>query len=441
MKQLKISDNSQKNKSDFSEIPGLTAKIADKTLFQLAKEGLFVFPEAVEDTEDITGDQCILQGINDSFRTGNVMGFLGYGDERLIINSRFSSGDNDFFFQYMLDRVMDFPNIVDLDTDADPDSRLFHLLLFLFPQYLKKALRKGIYKTYIRRRYNDSNVKGTIDIARHIKENTPFTGRIAYSQREYSFDNDLTELIRHTIEFIKKKPYGHRLLAKAKDEVNLIIDATPGFEESDIHKVIIRNAQNTVRHAYYREYRNLQHLCLLILQHQSHQIGSGSRRIYGILFDGAWLWEEYIDLLVKDYFYHPKNKAGKGAQRLFSGNVGEIYPDFIGKDDNQRIIADAKYKPIGNIGSHDYLQVLAYMFRFDAKRGYYFYPEAEGEDDRRLWLNKGSTYENNVAPRDDISLTKHGLKIPECVDSYNSFLRRMQAYEGEFSRIFDQQVD
>lgn len=432
MKQLTIRDNTQSSKSDFSEIPDLTAKIADKTLSQLEREGLFVFPETVEDTEDITGDQLILQGINDTYRTGNVMGFLGYGDERLIISSRFSAGDNDFFFQYMLDRVMDFPNIVDLDTDADQDSRLFHLLLFLFPQYLKKAMRKGIYKTYIRRRYNDGNVKGSIDIARHIKENTPFTGRIAYSQREYSYDNDLTELIRHTIEFIKKKVYGHRLLAKAKDEVKLIIDATPGFEESDLHKVIVRNTQNIVRHAYYREYRNLQHLCLLILQHQSHQIGSSSRRIYGILFDGAWLWEEYVDLLVDDLFYHPMNKAGKDAQRLFSDNIGLIYPDFISKADRPRIIADAKYKPLENIGNRDYLQVLAYMFRFEARKGFYFYPEADNSTDKRLWLNRGSTYEKNVTPRNDISVTKHGLNIPTDTSHYDNFVNRMKTYEEKF---------
>ena len=99
-------------------------------------------------------------------------------------------------------------------------------------------------------------------------------------------------------------------------------------------------------------------------------------------------------------------------QRLFDGNVGLIYPDFISRNSEMRIIADAKYKPIDNIGNRDYLQVLAYMFRFDAKAGYYLYPEAEGSDDLKLWLNRGSTYEENVVPRDDISITKHGLKIP-----------------------------
>ena len=70
------------------------------------------------------------------------------------------------------------------------------------------------------------------------------------------------------------------------------------------------------------------------------------------------------------------NKSGKGAQYLFDGNTGLIYPDFIGKNPEARIIADAKYKPSENIGDRDYLQLLAYMFRFDSKQGFFIYPES-----------------------------------------------------------------
>ena len=45
-----------------------------------------------------------------------------------------------------------------------------------------------------------------------VKKNTPFIGNIAYSQREYSYDNYLMELVRHTIEFMKKTPCGSLLL-------------------------------------------------------------------------------------------------------------------------------------------------------------------------------------------------------------------------------------
>jgi 5-methylcytosine-specific restriction endonuclease McrBC regulatory subunit McrC len=130
------------------------------------------------------------------------------------------------------------------------------------------------------------------------------------------------------------------------------------------------------------------------------------------------------------------NNGGKGAQRLFAGNIGLIYPDFISKDIEARIIADAKYKPIDNIGNRDYLQMLAYMFRFDAKVGYYLYPEASGNEDLQLWMNKGSTYERNVTARDDICVTKHGLKIPVDAENYKIFESRMTASEKEFQQFF-----
>lgn len=395
-----------------------------------------MFPELVKDADDLTREQMILQGINDSFRTGNVMGFLGCGDERLIITSRFCGDSNDFFLQYLLGKVLDFPNIMDLETDADSNNPLFSYLIFLFPHYLKVAMRKGLFKKYIRYSYNDENVKGTIDVARHVKVNTPFVGRVAYSQREFSYDNPLTELVRHTIEFIKRKPYGNNLLVRIKDETKIVFDATPGYNFYDRKKIMEMNQKNPVNHGYFREYKALQRLCLLILRQQKHQIGFGTKQIYGILFDGAWLWEEYVASLIDGVFYHPMNKAGKDAQYLFEGNRGLIYPDFISKDPEIRVIADAKYKPIDNIGNQDYLQVLAYMFRFDAKKGYYLYPEAEGEEDLRLRLNDGSTFEKNVVPRDDIFVMKHGLKIPVDAESYIVFVQRMQENEAIFKQAF-----
>ena len=441
MKQLKIKDNSEKSKEEFSAIPKTVSMIADKTLSQLEKDGVFVFPELVNDTSGLSKEQIVLQSFNDSFRTGNVMGFLGYGKERLVIESRFGSENNDFFLQYLLEKVLNCPNIFDLESDANTENQILDLFIFLFPQYLKNAMRKGLFKSYIRVDYSDCNPKGTINVARHIKENTPFVGNIAYSQREYSFDNYLTELIRHTIEFIRRKPYGRYMLSKVKDEVNAVVEATGKYQLFDRQRILSENKKHVIRHAFYREYRALQFLCVLILQNQKQGIGSGNNHVYGILFDGAWLWEEYVNSLVSEYFYHPMNKARQGAQRLFSQHIGLIYPDFISRDKDFRIIADAKYKPISNIGNHDYFQVLAYMMRFDAKKGMYFYPEKSNEnDDMYLWLNKGTTYENNVVKRNDVCLIKHGLIIPQSAENYNDFSLKMNLAENDFKQMICDQV-
>ena len=93
MKLLRVKDNRLMLKSDFAPIQRVVDKIADKTLSELEKEGVFVFPEKIHDAPDIEEEQVVLQSYNNCYRTGNIMGFLGCGSERLAIESRFSSGD------------------------------------------------------------------------------------------------------------------------------------------------------------------------------------------------------------------------------------------------------------------------------------------------------------------------------------------------------------
>ena len=429
MKIPKVKDNTTYITSRFSCNQCIVSNILNKSLNQLDAEGLFIFPEAIKKVEDLTRDQMILQEFNGKYRTGNVMGFIGYGKERLIIQSRFCNDKEDYFLSYLLERVLNIPNIVSLDADTSSDKRLLNFLLFIFPKYLENAIRKGLYKQYIHKKYNDTNIKGKIDIPRHLTKNTPFIGSIAYSQRLFSYDNMLMELIRHTIEFIKSKSYGSIILSDIKEELKLIVNATQSYRTCDRQKIIEQNKKNPIRHAYFREYSALQRLCILILKSEKHDIGSGIQNSYGILFDGAWLWEEYINILLSSHFYHPKNKSKFGAQQLFSDGKGLIYPDFISKSTDPRLIVDAKYKPIENIRGRDYLQVLAYMYRFDASKGYYIYPDSEGQVPLVLNLNKGSTYENNVSARNDVNIIKLGSKIPNKSADYDDF--KMQIHESE----------
>lgn len=231
-------------KEDFAPVKNIVNLIADKTLEQLEKEGVFIFPELLKEATDITEDQMVLRSINDYYAMTNVMGFLGYGNERLVIESRFNSNQQDYFIQYMLEKVLDFPNVLKLSTNVNKEKRLLNLLLYLFPYYLKKAMRKGTFKKYTCNEYNDDHIKGTINISRHIKKNTPFIGNISYKQREFSYDNYVMELLRHTIEFIKRKPYGNMLLRKVKDEVSSVVAATGKYTIQDKRKIIQQNKKN-----------------------------------------------------------------------------------------------------------------------------------------------------------------------------------------------------
>lgn len=134
------------------------------------------------------------------------------------------------------------------------------------------------------------------------------------------------------------------------------------------------------------------------------------------------------------------NKARSGQQKLFSDGSGLIYPDFIGKNSANRIIVDAKYKPIRNIASGDYLQVLAYMFRFEAKWGYYIYPDMYNSNIKELMLNQGVTFENSVNPRENIGVKKVGLSIPCACDNYQEFVNRIQKSEEKLKQYFKEDL-
>ena len=98
MNLFKIKDNQLKLKTDFADVKAITDIIADKTFEQLEKDGIFVFPEVIKDADDISRNQMVLQSYNDKYVSGNIMGFLGAGDQRLVIESRFSTGE-DYLFQ------------------------------------------------------------------------------------------------------------------------------------------------------------------------------------------------------------------------------------------------------------------------------------------------------------------------------------------------------
>lgn len=351
-----------------------------KPLCELNDEypNLLIFPSDFKTNGDEIGNQHIFTIEANRLLTGNIMGFIGYRNTQVTIRSRFTKNDsNDYFLYYILMRVFKI-NLFDLKFGTDIES-VFDILIYLFPEYLKRALRQGIYKEYQSHNYNDTNVRGRIDIARHIRQNIPFTGKVAYTTREYSTDNHITQLIRHTIDYISWNTHGESILyndEETRDAIERICQATPSYNRKNLRQVVNSNIQ-PMRHPYFNEYSKLQRLCIQILRNEEIKYGyNDDNQFYGILFDGAWLWEEYLNTVLRDIgFKHPKNRTGEGGIQIFTDDIGfeKSMPDFYRSD----IIVDAKYKRYSewkNISRDDKNQLIAYMHLFKTKKGGFIVP-------------------------------------------------------------------
>lgn len=495
-------DKTQENANfSFSHYTELTS-IANIPLSELCKKNknLLVFPDNVGKTYGGIGDEVIFEmsgsfdfrtgfdsaqpaheNQNIKIKTGNLMGFIGTKSTQIQITSRFapavvetavaeprrssentnrSTNKNDFFLHYMLSKVF-CPNLIDLKFDAFSNVKnQFDYLCSLFPFYLKKAMKQGIYKTYQNFERNDANVRGVINVPRHIAKNIPFAGKVAYTERTRAYDNMLTELVRHTIEVIKTKPLGKTILSEkdTKSAVSQIVELTPAYNFFEREKIIFKNAK-PLSHPFYTEWKKLQKLCLAILKNQKINYHADSNEVYGILFDGAWLWEEYLaTILTKKphYFLHPENKESRGGLRFFASpdkkgeqdneetfdkNYRKIYPDFYREDCNKGdfdklnhhaiSILDAKYKHLENgVGREDLYQVVSYMHTMsktneNVLNGGFVFPY------------KNSGFDAAQPPKYKLSglggeISVMGFKIPQNAENFADFCKEIKSSEENF---------
>ena len=431
---MRIIDNQHRiAKEGFvKEYPKLSQALLDRTLDNLSKEdNIFIFPNDLKNSPDLEKDQKIFETINQKIKTGNVIGFLGCGQERLTISSRFSDESNDHFLHYLLHKVLHI-NLTSLDVALSREDKLYQLLMYLFPKYLQAAIRKGLYKEYHRFSYNDSHVKGVIDVGNHLKKNLPFTGNIAYTTREFTYDNPLMQLIRHTIEYIKTQKSFGALLDSNRETIAEVTRVTPSYKLADRAKFIRINKTKPLRHAYFREYRKLQEICLMILNREKNGLGYQEQKIHGILFDVSWLWEEYVYTLLPKGFVHPRNKDKTDGISVFSVGKRKVYPDFY--DRERKIVLDAKYKKLEftekGINREDLFQLISYSYILKAEKAGLIFPSMEQSVNSEI--GKVAGY--------GAQLKKCSIQIPQKVSSYSEFCKMMENSEEKFKANIEEEV-
>lgn len=423
------------------------SRIANVSVKELAAKNpnLLVFPYEIDKSYGRISGLPIFEmcGCAESFseaeiKTGNLMGFVGIGADNgaihLEIASRFSKSENDFFLHYMLGKVF-CENLFSLNYDAS-SGNVFDLLCFMFPLVLKNAVRQGIFKTYRTFERNDANVKGSVNLSRHIRQNIPFGGKIAYNERTQVFDNPLTELVRHTIEFIRTKPFGKSILnsdSETKSAVSQIVELTQNYSFHERHKIISENAK-PVSHPFFIKWKPLQKICLAILNHSKINYHSNETSVCGLLFDGAWLWEEYLNTILRPLgFVHPENKEHKGGLRMFKTDDElaldkdhrRIYPDFYKEGE---YILDAKYKHLQNgVGREDLYQVISYMHTMKLCRGGFIFPD----DGRTDFENRRYNLAGFGGTLDVLC-----MKISQNAESLQEFCELMKAEEENLLENF-----
>lgn len=429
MKVKMLYDNEVINDS-LTEHP-IIKKLINHDLKSLDRQKFIIFPQHINESNDLKEDNMIFQSRNGKIWTCNVVGIFSGSKDELRINSRFSNRtiNEDYFLRYMLQKVLNY-NVIEDSISSSEKMSYYNMLIFLFPYYLEEAMRKGVYKEYVKRQYNNTNISGTIDVARHVRSNIPFIGNVAYRTREFSYDNKLTQLVRHTIEKIQNEyQYILNNNDSIKKYVSLIKQKTTTYSKLKRFEVLQSNIMHPIRHSYYAEYAALQRLCIQILSEEKSGFDSDHQQIHGIIIDISWLWEEYIGK-VTGWKHYGRNKELATINLFQNSRRSPRYPDFsVGN-----LPIDTKYKK--NLDTrNDYNQMTTYIHIMNKEK-------------------KGKIRGGFIQPTSDVNPEKHGYKklgilcgfggemftykffIPQEASSYSEFLNRIRIVEEELKKDF-----
>lgn len=429
MKIKMLYDNEVINDS-LTEHP-IIKKLINHDLKSLDRQKFIIFPQHINESNDLKEDNMIFQSRNGKIWTCNVVGIFSGSKDELRINSRFSNRtiNEDYFLRYMLQKVLNY-NVIEDSISSSEKMSYYNMLIFLFPYYLEEAMRKGVYKEYVKRQYNNTNISGTIDVARHVRSNIPFIGNVAYRTREFSYDNKLTQLARHTIEKIQNEyQYILNNNDSIKKYVSLIKQTTTTYSKLKRFEVLQSNIMHPIRHSYYAEYAALQRLCIQILSEEKSDFDSDHQQINGIIIDISWLWEEYIGK-VTGWKHYGRNKELATISLFQNSRRSPRYPDFsVGN-----LPIDTKYKK--NLDTrNDYNQMTTYIHIMNKEK-------------------KGKIRGGFIQPTSDVNPEKHGYKklgilcgfggemftykffIPQEASSYSEFLNRIRIVEEELKKEF-----
>lgn len=368
---------------------------------------------------------------DDSFHldTGNLMGVLRFCDKekgasvQVEVLSRFDKGGNNFFLNYLLSKAFNCALGAE-PVSAQRSSLLDILLDIVFVRRLGEASKAGLLRHYREYRNNDWNFKGSLDLARHIRENVPLMHGIAYRKREIDLDVPVNRMIlmaaltvnRRHPEFFE----GDRDASDALRQLRMGVT-----DERDLRTLLSRrDCREPVTHPFFREvWEPLRQIARMILEDEQWTLFSQDAtedEVSGVVFDGSWLWEEYLaHVLSRKGFRHcVKGKSPEGMLYSLKNSrtgrsVGPMFPDFVLKEGGRYLqIADAKYKQPGLLRD-DRLQMIAYAHVFEAKTVRVIYPPPLDEAEKKQRKSDASSEDEQLE-----DATGQNLQPSEFEDSF-----------------------
>jgi len=238
-------------------------------------------------------------------------------------------------------------------------------------------------------------VRGKLDVRRTVRLRASGSDKVASSDERKTLLNPVSILIAHAFRHIQQwfpqQDLLHWLPSTLALRLQQVITAVGRNEPLPTPKEL-RSVRFT---SLTRDYKPLVALSQQIIKGRGIQLDQDSdERGQGLLLDVAELWEIFVLKVLQAVFINTAEvKHGTEGtddyllkSRMSKQRLGKLLPDYlIGNDDGVKLVADAKYKKLGDAPwmspkRDDLYQMCAYLTKYavdmrDSPRGMLIYPE------------------------------------------------------------------
>lgn len=334
----------------------------------------------------------------------------------------------------------------DMHMKRNRDQALFLLLSVVFVEQIRSAYKNGIFRCYRNYEKNDSRLRGRIQVERHIKASPIFNGKIAYTYREYTADNDINRIIFTAYRYLMKQngSFMRNLINnpkyhEVKDFFTQMGNVTTAASRQEIQQMLRQNKKK-ISHSVYQKWEPVRKTAIQILRHMGIKTyQSGISETTGVLINMPQMWESYLQRILEQI---PDVKFEIQYSKSILDHRRTLRPDFW--DQQHGIVLDAKYKngweeiakqKYKSWPREDTYQILSYMYSLRCKIGGIMFPV---KGDYTQINENGYMIDAHALPKHKVLLLP--LKIPEEQDQYKTFTAQIKKSEEDLQERLKSQI-
>ena len=352
---------------------------------------------------------------------------------RLVILPRLGTQ----FLVHMLEGITNFkmPESLTKHKEGDVWNSLYQLILRqLWVAKFAKADKYGLPRHTIKRVHQGMQIRGHLNVRKSILP--LFTKNEVVSEyREKEVDDTIGRIVYKAYDILADKKTGMtNLPQQVQDSIN---DLSSRYHGQQI-KVTEQEYKKIQYKSIYQSWKPLVDFSWQIIKNKGYNPEqSVEENGYALFFDMAEIWELYLARVLRDQFDHCTSSSNiKLFENEDNKGFQTVIPDYLAKgwDDNKAdAVADAKYMKLaekehlsGEQLYSVYYKTIMYMYRFNSKKGFIFYP-----------LKDSSTIASKVFQiKGELggTLTTIGLRIPSETNDFESFRKEMQEAEADFRK-------